>query len=96
MVKKDVFQEEVAREQIKERFDKVIEAQNEWFKRIEETRALQKEWPDVDSMIPRLKELNEEERAEFDSVMRMRQNIDGAIVYSLRQALIRYGNLLFI
>ena len=85
------FQENTAREQIKNKFDEVIAAQAEWFK-----KALQNDWPDVDSQIPRLNELTEEERKEFESVMRMRQNIDGAIVYALRQALVRYGNLLFI
>lgn len=90
------FQEHIAREQIKNKFDEVIAAQAEWFKKIEEMRALQNDWPDVDSQIPKLNELTEEERKEFKSVMRMRQNIDGAIVYALRQALVRYGNLLFI
>ena len=90
------FQENTAREQIKNKFDEVIAAQAEWFKKIEEMRALQNDWPDIDSQIPKLNELTEEERKEFESVMRMRQNIDGAIVYALRQALVRYGNLLFI
>lgn len=70
-------------EQIQEKFAEVLAAEGEFFKKMEEFRAIDAGW----------KPENEEEA---QIMMPLAQEIDRRINFALRQIMIRYGNMLFI
>lgn len=78
-----MIDKETTIQQIEEKFNAVMEAEAEFFKAMEEFRAIDAGWQPAD-----------EEEAKI--MVPLAREIDGRINFAIRQILIRYGNMLFI
>lgn len=82
-IKLEAFSEQAFKQRINEKMDKVIEAEGEWFKQIEELGAIAHDFPENPT------------DEEMEAIKRLSQLTTGGVIFSLRQAMARYGNLLF-
>lgn len=76
---------EQKKKDIKNKMDDVLNAESAWFKKIEELRSVCDDFPPEPT----------EDKDENQKMMEISRAIDSGIIFSLRQALIRYGNMLF-
>lgn len=74
---------EAIQKEIEEKFNTMMDAEGQFFKNIEQLRAITKDW-----------EPKDDEQAE--TMLGLAQQIDSRVQFAIRQMLIRYGNLLFL
>jgi len=74
---------ETVKKEIEEKFNAMMDAEGELFKKIEELRDISKDWNPADD-------------EESKTMINLAQNIDGRVIFMMRQMLLRYGNLLFL
>lgn len=72
------------KKKINQCMDDILTAEGVWFKKIEEMRNIYANW-----------EMDPDDEEENRKKMELSRAIDSGVVYALRQALMRYGNLLF-